>query len=108
MKAFLVVLACFMVCGCEDDNRTTITTNEAADDVVNIPTNGVATVATVNTTGDANTTIVYIQTLPGVTQVYDVNTGAHRMAPAAGASTVPPLVGHFRDREQRTERQGRV
>jgi hypothetical protein len=74
MKAFLVVLACFIVCGCEDDNRTTTTTNEAADDVVNIPTNGVATVATVNTTGDANTTIVYIQTLPGVTQVYEVNT----------------------------------
>ena len=74
MKAFLIVLAACLMVGCEDDNRTTTTTNEAADDVVNIPTNGVATVATINTTGDANTTIVYIQTLPGITQVYEVNT----------------------------------
>jgi len=30
--------------------------------------------ATINTTGNQNTTIVYIDTTPSVTQIYEVNT----------------------------------
>jgi hypothetical protein len=74
MKALMVVLAAVgLLVGCEDDNSSSVV-NEAPENEINVPTTGTVTMATVNTTGDANTTIVYIQTLPGVTQVYEVNT----------------------------------
>jgi hypothetical protein len=74
MKALTAVLAALvMLVGCEDDNSSVVT-NEAPENEINIPTTGTVTMATVNTTGNQNTTIVYIETTPGMTQVYEVNT----------------------------------
>ena len=73
MKRILAVLAMVgMFCfGCENDNSTTVT--ESPDTVVNVPTNGAATVTSVGINGNANSTIVYVETSPGVTQVIDID-----------------------------------
>ena len=74
MKVLMVVLAAVgLLVGCENDNSSTVT-NEAPKDEINIPTTGTVTMATINTTGNQNTTIVYLETTPGMTQVYEVNT----------------------------------
>jgi len=74
MKALMVVLAAVgLLVGCDNDNSSTVT-NEAPENEINIPTTGTVTMATINTTGNQNTTIVYIETTPGMTQVYEVNT----------------------------------
>jgi hypothetical protein len=74
MKRILAVLAAVvLLAGCEDDNSSSVV-NEAPENEINIPTTGTVTMATINTTGNQNTTIVYIETTPGVTQIYEVNT----------------------------------
>lgn len=102
MKRILAVFASIgllVLVGCENDNSSVVT-NEAPGTVVNVPT-GTVTMATVNTTGNGNTTIVYIESAPGVTQVYEVNTignsnllgffsSGPMMAPATPATTTDP------------------
>jgi uncharacterized lipoprotein YajG len=93
MKALTAVLAALvMVAGCEDDNSSVVT-NEAPESEINIPTTGTVTMATINTTGNQNTTIVYLETTPGMTQVYEVNTvGNSNLLGffSSGPSVTPP------------------
>jgi hypothetical protein len=65
-------LSIMLGCGCEDGgDRTTI--NQSPESVINVPTNGTTTVADLDVNGNQNTTIVYIQTAPGVSQVYSID-----------------------------------
>jgi hypothetical protein len=66
----LLTLLTMGVCGCEGDRESTVV-NEAPEQVINVPTNG--TVASVDVTGNQNTTVVYVEVAPGVTQVFDVD-----------------------------------
>ena len=72
LRSLALCGVCVGFAGCEGDRESTVV-NEAPENEINIPTNG-ATVATINTTGNQNMTIVYIETTPGMTQVYEVNT----------------------------------
>lgn len=68
----MVASLCMVLAGCEDGGDST-TVNQAPESVVNIPTNGSATVADLDVNGNQNTTIVYIQSSPGVSQVYSID-----------------------------------
>lgn len=64
----IIGLVCFVGCGCEDDgDRTEI------DDSINVPTNGTATITSLDINGNQNTTLVYVESSPGVTQVVEVD-----------------------------------
>jgi hypothetical protein len=76
MKKFvalgMVASLCMGLAGCEDGgDRTTV--NQAPESVINVPTNGTTTVADLDVNGNQNTTIVYIQTTPGMSQVYSID-----------------------------------
>lgn len=70
MKRIFAVIAaaCLALSGCEEDNDRTV-----IDESINVPTNGTATVASVNINGNQNTTLVYVESEPGVTQVVEVD-----------------------------------
>lgn len=69
MAALAAALIAWGLCGCEDDSRTTV--NEAPE--ISVPTNGTTTITSVDVNGNANSTIVYVETSPGVIQVIDID-----------------------------------
>ena len=71
MTAFALLFVALGLSGCEGDSKSTV--NEAPESVINVPTNGTTTVADLDINGNQNTTIVYIQTAPGVSQVYSID-----------------------------------
>ena len=69
-KVFAIglVAVCLAFSGCEEDGDRTVVNDESI-----IATNGTATVASVDITGDQNTAVVYVESAPGVTQVFSVD-----------------------------------
>lgn len=71
-RIFAVLAAAGLLVGCENDNSSVVT-NEAPETVFVLPTNGNASVTSVDVNGNQNSTVVYVETSPGVVQVIDVD-----------------------------------